>query len=75
MWGERRVSQTEIDNLSESSYQIFKKILENYYNSNPIEPTQGTLETFEFLRYKGIKIALSTGFYRAVTQIILKKLG
>lgn len=57
------------------TYQRFKEILENHYLLTEIHPTQGTLETFTWLRQLGIKIALTTGFYRKVTNIILSKLG
>lgn len=59
----------------DSSYEVFKEILESYYSSNPVEPTEGCLETFALLRESGIKIALTTGFYRKVALIILEKLG
>ena len=57
------------------TYQLFKHILEKYYQGNPIVPTNGTLEAFEWLRNNQIKIALTTGFYRKVANIILAKLG
>jgi phosphonatase-like hydrolase len=60
---------------AQKSFRAFKKILEDYYWQNSVEPTKGCLETFDFLRRKGIKIALNTGFYRTVTDILLKKLS
>jgi phosphonatase-like hydrolase len=56
------------------SFRIFKEILENWYIKNPIEPTVGCLELFEYLQKKNIKIAINTGFYRAVADIIFKSL-
>ncbi len=56
------------------NYELFKKILEQHYLDNPTSPTEGTLATFEWLRSQGIKIALTTGFYRKVANIILQKL-
>jgi phosphonatase-like hydrolase len=61
-------------NVNES-YKVFKKILEEHYQNNPIYPTQHCLDTFQYLRSKSIKIALTTGFYRKVTNIILEKIG
>jgi phosphonatase-like hydrolase len=58
-----------------NSYNEFCKILENHYVTNNIFPTDGCLEIFEYLKQKDIKIALTTGFYRKVTDIILGKLG
>lgn len=58
-----------------TTYQNFKAILEDYYRREPILPTPGCLELFEWLTTQGIKIALNTGFYREVTNIILNRLG
>ena len=58
-----------------NSYHVFCEILENHYASNNIFPTDGCLEMFAYLKSKNIKIALTTGFYRKVTNIILGKLG
>lgn len=57
------------------SFHTFTQILENHYLTQPIVPTEGALEVFAFLRERGIKIALTTGFYRKVTDIILERLG
>jgi phosphoglycolate phosphatase-like HAD superfamily hydrolase len=57
------------------SYQRFKEVLENHYRTQPVLPSDGTPELFRFLKSKGIKIALTTGFYREVTDIILNRLG
>ncbi|MFN8355596.1 MAG: HAD hydrolase-like protein [Spirosomataceae bacterium] len=57
------------------SYDTFRLILEEHYRLNPVLPTEGCLETLAWLREKNIKIALTTGFYRKVTNLILDKLG
>lgn len=72
--GEGTVSES-ITEKAEHSFQIFRNILENYYRTHPVEPTEGALEVFDWLRGHDIKIALNTGFYRVVTDIILNKLG
>jgi phosphonatase-like hydrolase len=61
--------------LVNNSYQVFCRILENHYSTNNIFPTDGCIEIFEFLKQQNVKIALTTGFYRKVTNIILDKLG
>ena len=43
--------------------------------TNNIFPTDGCIEIFEYLKHKNVKVALTTGFYRKVTNIILDKLG
>jgi phosphonatase-like hydrolase len=57
------------------SYDYFRMILEDHYKASDIFPTDGCLEIFDYLRENKIKIALTTGFYRKVTNIILGKLG
>lgn len=68
-------SQNTIEEKAAHSFLTFKEILESYYHNAEIEPTQGALEVFHWLKQRDIKIALNTGFYRAVTDIILNKLG
>ncbi len=57
------------------AFDTFRNILEDYYHNHPVEPTDGALEVFDWLHSRGIPIALNTGFYRSVTDIILGKLG
>jgi phosphonatase-like hydrolase len=59
----------------DASYDRFRTILETHYRTQPVEPTEGCLELFDWLRGQGIAIALTTGFYREVTDIILGRLG
>ena len=68
-------SEKEIARQVDDSYAIFRETLEAHYLKSEIQPTPGSLEIFEYLRKKDIKIALTTGFYRKVTDIILDKLG
>jgi phosphonatase-like hydrolase len=76
LWQEQIGEQhPEFENKVVESFQTFKKILESYYLLHPIVPTEGALETFEYCRKNAIKVVLTTGFYRAVTNIILEKLG
>ena len=63
--------QTRVD----KSYNAFTDVLENHYLTHDLTPTEGCLELFDFLHKKNIQIALTTGFYRKVCDIILKKLG
>ena len=59
----------------DKSYQRFTEILEAHYQTQPVIPTEGCLAAFEFLHQQSIPIALTTGFYRKVTDIILGRLG
>ena len=85
-WPKKRVFQTlwqeQIDRDHpdyaanvEASFAAFKVILEQHYRRQPVEPTEGCLDLFAWLKAQGIKIALTTGFYREVTDLILGRLG
>lgn len=58
-----------------ATFEAFTTILENHYRTNPVLPTEHALETFAWLKSEGVKIALNTGFYREVVDIILNRLG
>jgi phosphonatase-like hydrolase len=76
LWGERLgESHPELKEKANLSYQVFTEILEKHYHESPILPTDGCLEILAYLRENNIKIALTTGFYRKVTNIILEKIG
>ena len=85
-WSKRRVFESlwtnqlgvnapDLNARIEQSYAEFRKLLERHYQTVVIEPTEGCLECFEWLRSEGIAIGLTTGFYRTVTDIILRRLG
>lgn len=76
LWQEQTGEQaTALDKRVEHSYQVFKSILEQHYRTHEVLPTIGCLELFAYLKAQAIKIALTTGFYRTVTNIILKRLN
>ncbi len=85
-WPKKRVFQTlwqrqlgpdhaDYEAKVEQAFGKFKILLEDHYRTQPVEPTEGCLEIFAWLRSRQIKIALNTGFYREVTNIILQRLG
>jgi phosphonatase-like hydrolase len=76
LWGEKiGTDHPEYTENVAHSYDLFKITLENYYQQANIQPTDGCLEALHYLRSKHIKIALTTGFYREVANIILRKIG
>jgi phosphonatase-like hydrolase len=68
-------SHPQFDEKVAHSYQVFTQLLEEHYATQPVQPTEGAIELFHYCREQQIKIALTTGFYRKVTDIILGKLG
>lgn len=76
LWGKAspESDENEIKKMANQSFLTFREILENHYRTSPVEPTDGCIEMFELLHSNNIKIALTTGFYREVTNIILSRL-
>ena len=76
LWGEA-IGEDDpgFDQKVSDTYQRFTEILENHYETEEVVPTQGTLKTIEWLKIQGVKVCLTTGFYRKVTNIILHRLG
>lgn len=60
---------------ADHAFVRFREILETYYRTQPVEPMSGAEDFFAFLHAHGVKIALNTGFYREVADIILQRLG
>jgi phosphonatase-like hydrolase len=57
------------------AYADFRNFLEGLYAREGVRPVHGTAETFKWLRAHDIRIALTTGFYRKVAEMILQKAG
>jgi len=57
------------------AYADFRTILETTYTTKGVQAIPGVESTFRWLRDRGIKIALNSGFYRKVTEIILRAVG
>src|SRR5579862_4363179 len=58
---------------AERVFQTFRTHLARRY-ADSVEPVPGTTETFAWLRERGIRIALNTGFDRDTTQLLLSAL-
>ena len=59
----------------EFTYADFRERLERRYANEGVRAVAGAERTFTWLRDRGVKIALTTGFYRKVTDIILRAIG
>lgn len=76
LWTEQLgVGHPDLKGKVQDSYDVFKKALEDYYTTNGATLTNYCSETIQWLRDHGIYVALTTGFYRKVVDIILDKLG
>ncbi len=78
LWREQlgtSAAEAELTARVDHSYQVFRQVLEAYYRTAEVRPTEGCLELLAFLKNQGIYSALTTGFYREVTDLILRRLG
>ncbi len=65
---------SELEAKVKASYDLFRELLEDFYRTQPLQPTEGAVDTIHWLRSNGVKVVLNTGFYRVVTDIILSRL-
>lgn len=65
----------ENDQRVERAFADFKTELEQGYSRGGVRAIAGAEETFDWLRRQGIKVALTTGFYRQVADLIMQRLG
>jgi phosphonatase-like hydrolase len=59
----------------EAAYADFRAELERRYAQDGVSAIAGAEETFAWLHAQGIRVALTTGFYRKVTDLILQATG
>lgn len=57
-------------------HETFVSKMKQFYLTNPdVAEKDGVTETFTLLKLKGIKIGVDTGFDRAITEPLLKRMG
>ena len=60
---------------SEEVYAAFRSHLTRLYVSEGVQAIAGAAQTFGWLRERGVRIALNTGFDRETTGLLLEALG
>jgi phosphonatase-like hydrolase len=71
----RHLSLVDWQRYVTAVYSDFQRILMERFEGQGIEPVDGAEETFEWLRTRDVKVALSTGFDRAVAALLLRMVG
>jgi phosphonatase-like hydrolase len=62
--------------LTEKIHDAFIQDMIAHYETSPaLRPLPGAVELFAHLQQQGIKVALNTGFVKAITGVILNRLG
>jgi phosphonatase-like hydrolase len=68
----------ERDDLAEivqATYERFAAALRVAYSEGPVAEIPGAADLFDWLRTRGVKVALTTGYDRATRDLILGRLG
>lgn len=60
---------------AETVYNSFRERLARLYGAGGVEPVEGAEATFRWLKRRGIRVALNTGFDREITGLLLSSLG
>jgi phosphonatase-like hydrolase len=71
----RHLSLVDWQRLATAVYSDFLRILMERFEEQGVEPVDGAEETFEWLRAHDVKVALSTGFERALAALLLRMVG
>jgi phosphonatase-like hydrolase len=69
------VPSADSQRIATEIFRGFQRILMQRYETQGVAPMDGADETFEWLRMRDVKIALNTGFDRALTALLLRLVG
>ena len=64
-----------IDALTDKIFNDFRDYLAGLFKAGGVKPVAGAAATFAWLRERGIKIALNTGFDRLTADLIVEAVG
>jgi phosphonatase-like hydrolase len=69
-------ADTDTNELVEKIHDAFiQNMIHHYETDKQLRPLPGAEALFTLLRSNGMKVALNTGFIKAITDVILRKLG
>ena len=64
-----------VEALTDEIFSDFRDYLSGLFKAGGVKPVAGAAQTFTWLRERGIKIALNTGFDRLTTDLIIDAVG
>jgi phosphonatase-like hydrolase len=64
-----------VEALTDEIFNDFRDYLSQLFKAGGVKPVAGAADTFKWLRERGIKIALNTGFDRLTADLILDAVG
>ena len=63
------------EELNKTIHRAFLETLAKLYRERGLEPIEGAVDAFRWLRANGVKVALTTGFDRLTLELVLRILG
>ncbi len=63
------------DYLANKANAKYEALLMEHYSTTELRLLRGTIETFEYLHQHDVKVAITSGFWRAVLDVILERTG
>jgi phosphonatase-like hydrolase len=73
-FAQRLDPKLDVDGKVETAYRSFRSELEGCYRGK-VTPILGAVETFRWCKDHDIRMATTTGFYREISDLILKQTG
>ncbi len=67
-----RITMNRIDQIHE---QFIALMVDYYRNTNELQPLPHAEEVFDWLKQRGVRIALDTGFFNNITDVIIDRIG
>jgi phosphonatase-like hydrolase len=75
LWREQRGTLPTTEEVN-ALHQVFVRNMVQFYETDPhVAEIPGTSEAFRTLRNAGVKVAVDTGFCRAITDAVLRRMG
>jgi len=70
-----RLGETDLERHSDAVYEAFRGELDRRFRSGGALAVQGAVQAFDWLRSRGVAIALNTGFDRDTQALVLAAVG
>ncbi len=67
-------SKTDVLARTEEIYNSFRSTLAGMYEQDGVREIAGATETFTWLRGRGVRVALNTGFDRTITELLVNSM-
>lgn len=65
------IRNSQVNARTEEIYDSFRSILSGLYERDGVREIAGATEVFAWLRTRGVRVALNTGFDRMITELLL----